>query len=118
MAPKVLLIGDSGWIEGRLREGGLCEPTLIIEHAATSTVENVRFSKLFLEELGAKFVVLVTSPYHTSRSLRICRQEMPEITFVIAYEEPKAVDWNRGNAFREKFAIIHHWLFRGVPLPK
>lgn len=52
-------------------ELGVEEEDIIIEDRSRNTYENMKYSKLIIDEMGFKEVLLVTSAIHTFRSLEI-----------------------------------------------
>lgn len=55
-----------------LTQRGISANRLLLEDRSTSTYENVRFSRKYIEELGVKEIAVATSEYHQKRAKRIC----------------------------------------------
>lgn len=64
-----------------LRQQGVPDSAIFIEPKATSTYENLRYSKAIMEAQGWRTAVIVTHQYHGSRSL--------DIAEALDYERPQ-----------------------------
>lgn len=67
-------------------EHGVPADLLALETRATTTAENIRFSRELLAELGRdpRSVVLMSRPYQQRRAWGICRKLWPEVEVVCA----------------------------------
>jgi uncharacterized SAM-binding protein YcdF (DUF218 family) len=82
-APKVLFSGAAADRTGpsnaaamritALNEG-IPDSSILVEPKATNTFENAILSKPILERLGAKKIIIVTSPYHQRRAYEIFKE--------------------------------------------
>nr|WP_286672382.1 YdcF family protein [Cohnella hashimotonis] len=66
-----------------LRQRGVSASAIFIEPAATSTYENLKFSKAIMQAHGWHTAVIVTHQYHGSRSLDIAKAldyERPQVS--------------------------------------
>jgi len=61
---------------------GMIEEDIVLEEKAASTYENALFTKPILENLGAKKIILVTSPYHQRRAYLSFKKTMPETEII------------------------------------
>jgi len=115
-ALPLIVTGDDNHIVGHLAAQGIPRERILHEEAATSTVENARFTKPMLDRLGAKRVILVTNWFHAPRSLAIFRKYQPGRNFVVAFS-PKSeplTKWDRETQRRERVAALHNLLRYGV----
>ncbi len=116
--PEVMLIvtGDGGTLHRELLDAGIPASRLIHETAATSTVENARFTRPLLDDLSADRVVLVTNWFHVPRSLAVFDRWQPEREFAVACEpRPEPLNsWDIYCARRERLAAIHHLFRHGI----
>ncbi|MFM7179940.1 MAG: YdcF family protein [Verrucomicrobiales bacterium] len=81
----VVVTGDENHIVGYLEKHGIPKERVLHEKAATSTVENARFTIPMLDKIGAKRVILVTNWFHVPRSLAIFRKYQPGREFVVSF---------------------------------
>ena len=85
---------------------------LLLEPRATSTLENLEFSRDLMRREGLKSAVIVSDPYHLPRASLIARKLNLEFTVSPAVNSPC---WTRGQilsrfSLREPLAIIDNWL--------
>lgn len=85
---------------------------LLLEKKATSTAENLEFSRKLMAHEGLQSAIIVSDPYHLPRASLIARQLGLEFTVSPALNSPC---WIRGRGFsrftlREPLAIIDNWL--------
>ena len=108
----IVVTGDSGMMLAPLLKAGIERSKIKHEQAATSTVENAKFTDPILAELGAKKVVLVTNWFHAPRSLAVFRRHQPEREFAAAFEpKPKKMsNWHRYASRRERLAALVYLL--------
>lgn len=75
-APRLLFVGAAQDKSGpsnaaAMRQeavaAGIPETAIFTEDKSTNTLENAQFSKVILDQIGAKKFILVTSPYHQRR---------------------------------------------------
>lgn len=113
---RLVVTGDGGRFFEPLIEAGIRRERIIHETAATSTVENAKFTKPLLDELGAERVILVTNWYHAQRALKIFRKYQPAREFCISYETrpDPLMKWDRAAARRERLAAVHNWIVHSV----
>ncbi len=91
---------------------GISSAQIILEPKATSTFENLLFSKAILEQRKLKSVIVVTEPYHMPRAAMIARKLGLEFS---SSPVPKSACWSRWKHFsrffiREPFAVLENWL--------
>ena len=112
----LLVTGDGGAIVEDLLKAGLPKERIIHEEAATSTVENAKFSAPLLEEIGAEKVILVTNLYHVPRAQKVFRKFQPDRAFCVSFEPrsdlPRA--WDHIAERRERMAAVHNLFVHGV----
>ena len=85
---------------------------LLLETRATSTVENLEFSRDLMQREGLKSAVIVSDPYHLPRASLIAQKLKLTFTLAPALDSPC---WTRGQiasrySLREPLAIIDNWL--------
>ena len=68
------MISEAECMKRLLMGRGIAESRLFIEDKSTSTYENIRFSKKYLDELDVKEAAVATSEYHQKRALLICQR--------------------------------------------
>lgn len=83
--------------------GGIGPERIIIENESTSTVENIKFSKEFIENNDAS-IVLATSDFHIMRATRIA--EMQGLTNVSGCPAEPGYFTKLNNYVREFFAVV------------
>lgn len=102
----VVVTGDDGYIVAPLAAHGLAAPRVVHEEAATSTVENAKFTGPLLDRIGARRVILVTNWFHAPRSLAMFRKyqvgggELEVICYLGRWEEVQ-----RGGAEERVFGL-------------
>ena len=67
-------VSEASDLEQFLELAGIPKSAIIKEENSTNTYENAIFTKPILEEQGIKKILLVTSAFHTPRSLKIFEQ--------------------------------------------
>ena len=109
-------VEDGASEAGVMREialrAGADENALLLERKATSTAENLEFSRELMRREGLQSAVIVSDPYHLPRASLIAQKLGLEFTVSPALNSPC---WTRGRAFsrfnlREPLAIIDNWL--------
>ncbi len=93
-------------------QAGADPTTLLLETKATSTFENLEFSRQLMKQRGLRSAVIVSDPYHLPRAGLIARKLNLEFTVSPALASPC---WTRGQmlsryGLREPLAIIDNWL--------
>jgi uncharacterized SAM-binding protein YcdF (DUF218 family) len=85
---------------------------LLLESKATSTAENLEFSRVILEREGLRSVVIVSDPYHLPRAGLIARKQNLSFTLSPAMDSPCWTRWRYLGQFflREPVAILENWL--------
>jgi uncharacterized SAM-binding protein YcdF (DUF218 family) len=118
---QLLLSGGRDWEDDRIeaevmarhaREAGYAGP-LLLEAASSSTRENLSFSLPLLEAHGVHSVIIVTEPYHLSRTERLVRASGFDRRFDVQYAAAPTSCWRDwGMAFkgalREPLAIMNN----------
>jgi len=61
---------------------GVPSSALLMEREATSTYENVLFTRGLLARHGVHTLILVTSPYHQRRAYLVARHLLPRVTLI------------------------------------
>lgn len=91
---------------------GILSSQIILEPKATSTFENLAFSKMILERRKLKSVIVVTEPYHMPRAAMIARKLGLEFSSSPAPESACWSRWKHASRFfvREPFAVLENWL--------
>ena len=104
----IVVTGDNGIMLAPLLKAGIEKSNIHHEQAATSTVENAKFTDPILDELGVKRVVLVTNWFHVPRSLAVFQRYQPEREFAAAFEPKpeKMSNWHRYASRRERLAAL------------
>lgn len=84
-APLLLMsggdFGGTTWAEIMRQQAlrlGVPDSTILIQDRSTSTTEDARLTASVLESHGLRRICLVTSTYHSRRSLRAFRRALPE----------------------------------------
>lgn len=98
-------------MEKYLLKNGVNKESIIKEEAATSTSENIRFSKKLLDErLGENYnTVIVTNGFHMYRSMLIAKAEL---SGDIAHMHAGLQWYNTIPCYlRESLAVIKTWIF-------
>ena len=113
-------IGDAARNRQILIGAGVPAAKIVTEPKATTTYENAVLLKPMLEASKVRSALIVTSPFHTRRSLATFRKVMPDITFGVT---DASIDWwgrPEGRGDVNRFAIIEflktaeYWLLYGV----
>jgi uncharacterized SAM-binding protein YcdF (DUF218 family) len=112
----LIVTGDGGVIVEYFAAQGISAERILHEQAATSTVENAKFTKPLLDKIGAKRVILVTNWFHAPRSLVIFRKYQPGREFTVSFSpKPEPLtQWDRATQRRERLAVIHNLFVHGV----
>ena len=112
----LIVTGDEDHIVGYLTGRGIPRERILHEEAATSTVENAKFTKPMLDKLGAKRVILVTNWFHAPRALAIFRKYQPGREFTVSFSpKPKPLTkWDQDTQRRERLAVLHNLIMHGV----
>ena len=121
-APRIIVTGFGDCETNRriLLRHGVPASSIIVESKATTTRENALFTIPLLRKLGAKQVILVTSWYHSRRSLRCFRHYAPDMQFYSrpAYFGFARNDWARQGIYRyirgEYLKLTGYWLCYGI----
>ena len=109
-------IEDGASEAGVMREIALeagADPTaLLLEPLATSTAENLEFSRQLMGRRELKSAVIVSDPYHLPRASLIARKLQLTFTVSPALDSPC---WTRGQmlgrfGLREPLALVDNWL--------
>lgn len=113
---SLVVTGDGGVIVEHLAAQGIPRERILHEQAATSTVENAKFTKPMLDKIGAKRVILVTNWYHAPRSFAIFRKYQPGREFTVSFPpKPEPLTkWDRATQRRERLAVLHNLFVHGV----
>lgn len=91
---------------------GIDPERIRLEDRSRNTVENLRFSKAFLEE-GAS-VGIVTNNFHVYRAERLAAgQEYGQVCGIAA---PSDIVFQANNMLREFFGIMKDWMFGNMKL--
>ncbi len=112
----LIVTGDDNYIVEYLAAQGIPQERIVHEEAASSTVENAKFTKPMLDRIGAERVILVTNGFHAPRSLAVFRKYQPGREFVVCFPprpEPPG-KWDRHAERRERLAALHNLLRHGV----
>ncbi|HUE89000.1 MAG TPA: YdcF family protein [Vicinamibacterales bacterium] len=112
----------------RLRQMGVAEERIrLLAIPGTGTHGEARGARVFASESGVRRLMIVTSPYHTRRSLAVFRKVF-EGTGVDIGVAPAAVDppiqpsrwwlapYDRAYVPYEWAAIVYYWWEYGVPI--
>ena len=112
----VLVTGDCGSLAADLESSGIKPPRLQIEHNATSTWENARFSKPWVDAAGDGQLVIVTHDFHGPRALAVFRKIHPARAIVLSCETTAKPynKWQQGFRRRERAAAIYYLVRYGV----
>jgi uncharacterized SAM-binding protein YcdF (DUF218 family) len=91
---------------------GISSEQIMLEPRATSTFENLEFSKAILEARKLKSVIVVTEPYHMPRAAMIARKLGLDFSSSPAPESACWSRWKHVSRFflREPFAVLENWL--------
>ncbi|KJS22068.1 MAG: hypothetical protein VR72_07715 [Clostridiaceae bacterium BRH_c20a] len=100
-------------VMGRLaQELGAPQEIIIMETQATTTEENIMFSKAIGESLGLTTYIVVTDAFHLKRALLIAEVFGLQAQGVPALESPLYTNkWLRFKyTLREAFALVQHYV--------
>lgn len=109
--------GDAGQIRRRLLEGGVPATAIWLEEDSANTWENAVFSIRLLRRAHARKICLVTSWYHSRRSVAVFRSLASELEL---FSAPAAEDWvryrdvnrRRVKALMEEYSKLGWYLVR------
>lgn len=95
VAPVIIVTGngDFEWNHETLLKHNVPDKAIILEPQALSTLENARFSIAILRKMGAHRAIIVTTWYHSRRSLACFQQSAPDLTF---YSRPSYIGYDPG----------------------
>lgn len=112
----LIITGDGGDIVEHFAGQGIPRERILHEQAATSTVENARFTAPFLDRIRARRVILVTNWFHVPRALSIFRKYQPGREFTVSFSpKPEPLTkWDRDTHRRERLAVLHNLIVHGV----
>ncbi len=112
----VIVTGDDNYIVEYLLARGIPRNRMLHEQAATSTVENAKFTKPLLDKHGAKRVILVTNWFHAPRAGAIFRKYQPGREFTVSFSpKPEPLSkWDRVSLRRERMAALRNLIVHGV----
>lgn len=96
-------ISEAQVIKDNLIMGGISKDQIIMEDKSTSTVENIKFSKEFIENKDAN-IVLVTSDFHIMRATKIA--EVQGLTNISGCPAKPGYFTKLNNYVREFFAVV------------
>jgi uncharacterized SAM-binding protein YcdF (DUF218 family) len=94
-APRVLISGDGDCVEVRelMIEAGVPEGAIEVECASHSTFENALFTAPMLEAAGASSALLITSSFHTRRTLGCFHKVAPDVRWIPVAADPDQPVW-------------------------
>lgn len=94
LAPRVIVSGKGDCEENRhwLEKHGVPRNCIDLECDSSTTEENARFTVPRLRQLGCKRVIIVTSWFHSRRTLSCFRHYAPEMNFISA-PAPRTQAW-------------------------
>jgi uncharacterized SAM-binding protein YcdF (DUF218 family) len=113
--------GDCEGVRLQIEAGGVPAKAILTECASRSTWENAQFSVKLLRQRGITNVVLVTSWYHSRRSLACFVKVAPEMNFSArptdrppsGLSHPDSYTVKR--VFQEYAKVAYYWVVHGVP---
>ncbi len=96
---------------------GVPHEAIILEHQAGNTVTNVQFTHAILTQHGWRKALLVSSPYHMRRAVRVWRKQAPGITVINSpipvsrfYGDGHVVQWRHVRAIlHEYIGMLYYW---------
>ncbi|HTL16664.1 MAG TPA: YdcF family protein [Patescibacteria group bacterium] len=121
-APKVLVSG-AGDADGNrllLMHRGVPSGAISLEPDSRTTRENALLSIPLLRAMGARKIIIVTSWYHSRRSLKCFRHYAPDLVFYScpSYHGFNRSDWSQEHLRRriraEYTKLAGYWLLYGV----
>jgi len=97
---------------------GLPERAILLEEEASSTYENVKFTKNILDSRGWKKILLVSSPYHMRRALLVWDKQSPDvevtstpISHSLFYDRSEGVRPRHIKGILHEYAgIVYYWI--------
>lgn len=122
VAPIILLTGGGDYSDNlaTLLAAGVPSAAVTVEPASKSTRQNAQFSVPILRSLGARRVLIVTTWYHSRRSLQSFRHYAPDIQF---YSRPSYYGFStsarQGTGLPrqiryEYLKLLGYWLCYGI----
>lgn len=122
VAPRIIITGagDADANRQLLIADGVPEAAIEMESKSKSTRENAIFSLPLLQAAGVKRAIIVTSWYHSRRSLKCFKHYAPGIDFSVSpsYFAYARTEWSRANMraylFREYVKLFAYWICYGV----
>jgi len=102
-APRILFVGaaqdpsspsNAATMRAQALAAGVPETAIFTEDKSTNTLENAQFSKKVLDGIGAKKIILVTSPYHQRRAYETLKFVYGEPGIEIVNSPSGYSDWN------------------------
>ncbi len=121
-APRIIVSGYGDAENNRrlLVAAGVPTKAIELENRSKTTRENAQFTIRLLREEKVKRVILVTSWYHSRRTLACFRHDAPEIKFFSrpSYFASARADWSRnriGSRIRLEYVkLLGYWVRFGV----
>lgn len=99
------------------RNSGVPPDAIVLENQATSTVENLRYSKKLMAERSWRSVILVTEPFHLYRARKMAADEGLEL---VGYAPAtSSTNWSGTgarayNVLRDTFSLMVYESFGGL----
>lgn len=103
-------VSEAKVMKNFLIQNGVDKQNIVKETSATNTMENIKFSKKIMQDIGKKSpeIVIITSDFHLSRAKFLAKRQGLK-PYGIAANTPISV---RVNYFiREYFAVIKSFIF-------
>lgn len=121
-APKVIVTGagDDQMNRQLLLRNGVPNRDILVEGKSLTTRENAEFSLRLMRAEGFHSAILVTSWYHSRRSLRVFQHFAPDLTFYArpSYFAYATQDWTRQGINKrmrlEFLKLPGYWVRYGV----
>jgi uncharacterized SAM-binding protein YcdF (DUF218 family) len=112
-APWVLITGagDTESYSADLLRHGVPASALILEDRSSSTAENARFTVPLLRERGLTNVILVTSWYHSRRTLACFEHYAPDLKFSSTPTRRESTGWWPNPYERQRILMEYVKLF-------
>ena len=90
---------------------GVPSSAIVLEQRATNTYQNVVYSTEILRDHKSKSILLVSSPYHMRRALRVWHKLAPDIA-VTPTPPPRSqyYDHTRGVTLEQLRGILYEYL--------
>jgi len=119
VAPRIILTGAGDAVDNKrlLVNRGVPAEAIELETASKSTKQNAQFTIPLLRAAGAHRVVLVTSWYHSRRSLNCFRHYAPDLEFYSRQAGPGAGETKRQftrYVVSEYVKMAGYWVCYGV----